>query len=97
MTVFEIACFAHPDRAAIGACTRCGVALCDECSARLEGRLVCARCVAPIAAAVAPRVAWRSLDAAVALLMLGPLALLVVAGVLYVFVWLTALASGGLA
>jgi len=95
MTVFEIACFAHPDRAAIGACTRCGVALCDECSARLEGRLVCARCVAPAAAPVVPQVAWRSLDAAVVLLLLGPLALLVVAGVLYAFVWLIALAAGG--
>lgn len=39
-------CATHPDRPAIGACTSCGRAVCNECAVDMGGRLTCRECLA---------------------------------------------------
>ncbi|MHB8731977.1 MAG: B-box zinc finger protein [bacterium] len=44
-------CVNHPDRAALGYCSRCGKALCSECLVRLSAGNFCETCANPSAAA----------------------------------------------
>ena len=47
-------CANHPDRAALGYCSRCGKALCAECLVRLSTGNFCEACANP-SPAVRPR------------------------------------------
>jgi len=40
-------CANHPDRAALGYCSRCGKALCNECLVRLSTGNFCDTCANP--------------------------------------------------
>lgn len=52
-------CANHPDRAALGYCSRCGKALCSECLVRLSTGNFCETCVNPPQAARArPAIPW---------------------------------------
>lgn len=65
-------CANHPDRAALGYCSRCGKALCTECLVRLSIGNFCETCANPGTAA-RPRRAmpwWLIVLAGVALLFL---------------------------
>jgi TM2 domain-containing membrane protein YozV len=42
-------CSYHPDREAIGTCTRCGRGICEECCVPVNGRNVCKSCIAVMA------------------------------------------------
>jgi B-box zinc finger protein len=69
-------CANHPDRTALGYCSRCGKALCPECLVRLSTGNFCDACVSP--AAARPRRAmpwWIIVLAAVVLLFLVRLVL----------------------
>jgi TM2 domain-containing membrane protein YozV len=46
-------CCYHPDREAIGTCTGCGRALCEECRAIVNGRYHCLACASAMASAPA--------------------------------------------
>ncbi len=39
-------CFFHPERNAIGACSLCGTALCEDCRSRVGEQDYCSRCSA---------------------------------------------------
>jgi B-box zinc finger protein len=65
-------CVNHPDRAALGYCSRCGKALCTDCLVRLSTGNFCDTCANP-GAAVRPRRAmpwWLIVLAAAVLLFL---------------------------
>jgi len=68
-------CAAHPDRPALGYCSRCGKALCTECLVRLSTGNFCEACADPVPRArrrAAPW--WIIVLAAAALLVLVRLA-----------------------
>ena len=37
-------CFFHPEREALGTCTKCGKAVCEECLQERRGRILCPTC-----------------------------------------------------
>jgi len=39
-------CFFHPDRNAVGSCSICGMALCEDCRTNIGGQDYCSRCKA---------------------------------------------------
>ncbi|HEX2675523.1 MAG TPA: hypothetical protein VHM19_02755 [Polyangiales bacterium] len=38
-------CARHPDRRALGTCSRCGTYYCEQCHKRLSGRVLCGNCL----------------------------------------------------
>ncbi|HLW49292.1 MAG TPA: B-box zinc finger protein [bacterium] len=51
-------CRNHPDRPALGYCSRCGKALCSECLVRLSTGNYCEVCANPTAAAPRRSLPW---------------------------------------
>ena len=39
-------CYVHPEAEAIGACPKCGRAICRECAVEVQGKLICRNCLA---------------------------------------------------
>ena len=39
-------CYNHPEIEAIGFCTSCNKAICDECAVDIQGKLLCRECIA---------------------------------------------------
>src|SRR5882757_2911198 len=54
-------CLHHASREAVARCPECGQFFCRECIVEHENRVICAGCLARLAAAPAPRrSAWRA-------------------------------------
>ncbi|WP_424356624.1 hypothetical protein [Methanocella sp. MCL-LM] len=46
-------CYLHGDRDATGTCTRCGRALCPDCTMTVNGNVVCRQCTEQMASSAA--------------------------------------------
>jgi hypothetical protein len=62
-------CANHPDRPALGYCSRCGKALCTECLVRLSTGNFCDACANPAPAAPPRTVPWWLIVVAVVVLL----------------------------
>ncbi|MDD5191175.1 MAG: TM2 domain-containing protein [Dehalococcoidales bacterium] len=51
-------CYNHGDRAAVGACVKCGKAVCQECQVEVSGKVHCKQCVAKLAGTQTEGKSW---------------------------------------
>lgn len=42
-------CYSHPEKDAIGTCSRCGKGVCEECNVHINGKYACKECASAMA------------------------------------------------